>query len=145
MQDRFKFRVWRPDKNCYADDVSWRDDDVVYDYFLDNSGQLCAGVGDKSIDTFDVEKCQNGEIVEMCTGLKDKNGNLIYENDRIKARNATGIVRFGFYRYTGEHFPDSIYGFYIDWAGNCAFRQDFGYWATEEIEIIGNIHTTEKE
>lgn len=77
---------------------------------------------------------------EQCTGLRDKNGNLIYEHDRVKARDQIGTVRFGFYRKTDEHFPDAIYGFYIDWDTKPCFRQDFGYWMTEGLEIIGNVH-----
>ena len=130
--DRLKFRVW--DGKTYDHKFPFNQIGLFY---IGQNGNLFSDFGNAVAP----EIHQDEYVVEMCTGLKDKNGNLIYENDRIKKGTATGTVRFGFYRKTDEHFPDSIYGFYIEWDKGCLFRQDFGYWATEGIEIIGNIHT----
>ena len=118
MNDRFKFRVWWKKENRYRKDVN-----IIPIGHLENFSSY-------------------EFVIEQCTGLRDKNGNLIYEGDIVKCRNITGIVKFGFYRKTDEHFPDSIYGFYIEWEKSDVFRQDFGYWVKDEIEIISNIYET---
>ena len=132
MNDRFKFRVWD------IEDCSYICRNDFDDIWFDKDGELHIGM--YSDFTQGIEDYTSQVIIEQCTGLKDKNGNLIYEGDIIKCGNAIGIICFGFYRQADEHFPDSIYGYYIEWKQS-DFRQDFGYWATEErVEIIGNIH-----
>lgn len=118
MNDRFKFRVWYKPYNGY---VEKRDDLVLL-----SDGILCEYDG--------IEIDSDNYIIEQCTGLKDKNGNLIYEGD---------IVLFYDDDYPWQVKWDKVFArwvLYSPLGSNEDGIEEITDTDAEYLEIIGNIH-----
>lgn len=70
------------------------------------------------------------ETICQFTGLCDKNGNKIWENDIIQYGAVAAVVKFG--EYDNENL-----GFYVDFSEETNYRKDFSYWA-KKVVVIGN-------
>lgn len=112
MTDRFKFRVWDKEFNKYWTDEAIKEN-AAWLLFPDND----------NIDNIEVEQC---------TGLKDKNGKLIYEGDILSCMiNCPRKCVVEFYRNAfclnenGSHSEDVVF------SDKCC-------------EVIGNIHENEE-
>lgn len=131
MQNRYLFRGKRIDNNeweyglpSYDEDGEieeievWSEDDINF-YSVDPS------------------------TVCQCTGLEDKNGRLIFENDIVKDlfSDIAAPIRYGSYQSCFDSTKVEHVGFYVDWSGkyNKNYRKDLGYWIhMVDAEIIGN-------
>lgn len=114
MNDRFKFRVW-----C-ENNKEWETDEICI------SNKDCYIINQKLF----TEEEPKHHIIVFCTGLKDKNGKLIYKGDilKIKEVNIPVEVKYraiGFYLYAE---PTNTPGYHND------------KYIPEDCEVIGNIY-----
>lgn len=106
MQDRFKFRLY----------------DDIHREMID--------LQEQDVNPYNISDIPQNNIMQ-CTGLKDKNGKLIYEDDIVDTRQGRMVIKFDEYRAMfcmispiKEHSETPLYN--ADYANR--------------LEVIGNIY-----
>lgn len=125
MEDRYLFKAKR------LDNGEWVKGALVYD----DRDRLYRIITEINYSTGTCLTTDNAPRVDLsticqCTGLKDENDKLIYENDIIRCKVGTAKVIWDKSEWR------------IKWLKNDLWRKDLYYWAVEDIQrivVIGNI------
>lgn len=123
MNDRLLFRI----------PIFYNNKFLGFEYHNIETGQVLTDIKDKT----DCENWKFGNW-EQCTGLKDENGNLIYEGDIIKCE-------IDIERELSVVWDDGCFGVYVPTHDDFVKFYTLGNftkheWEVKNIEIIGNIH-----
>lgn len=126
MNDRYLFKAKRLDSG------EWEIGSLIAlptgEYEISNKCNNppdCDPMWDKVVITHKVDP----STICQCTGLKDKNNKLIWENDIVKTQYGKAVVVWDKSEWR------------IKWIDDLIWRRDLHYWANDNswrIEVIGN-------
>ena len=112
-KDRFRFRVWNKTEKVYL---------KMPEMHCDNTSCFLSVMED--------------EVLEQCTGLRDKNGRLIYENDVVKVTGDVMAIPI-FYEEIKAFVNWDEDGFFLHFESGEIERLFQECW---EYEVVGNLH-----
>lgn len=130
MENRCLYRGKRIDNGEWAEGHLITDEKDDLKYFI---GYVLGTDEDGSPHDLDAVQVDPSTICQ-CTGLKDKNGKLIFENDIMEA-------------HIDEDFPEDVSRFKVEWNGkgwvenhpDGVDREYLDDFETEHFKVVGNI------
>ena len=125
MQDKFKFRYFNKLCNKMVEPKNWQNVDGIYECIKQ---QVCF---DEDIAPLPYDHIGNGHVFMQCTGLKDKNGKFIYQEDIVRDTSTQTVYKVS-HKKCAFYLENEEYIGYFHELSQC--------FSISRLEVIGNIY-----